>query len=129
MKSRWKVDKIETLSDLAPYAYGALALAIFRYVGKFLEWCGRKIAEGANKDLIRKLMPSVAEYFEENMKKFKDEIIFPIVDELNHLKNSVEKYKSVKHDIETENKYLKQAIKDGDQELLKIIQDYLNEKK
>jgi hypothetical protein len=102
--------------------------AILLYSKKALEWCGRKIAEGANKDLVEKLMPSIVRYVEEKIKEFKDDTINTLSNELNEVKKSVETYKAKKHNIETENKYLKQIIKEDDQELVKIIQEYLNEK-
>ena len=104
-------------------------LAIFFYAGKILKWCGRKIAEGANKDLIEKLMPSIAEYVEGKIKEFRNDTIATLTTELLQLKKSVEEYRSVKHNIETENKYFKQMIQNNDQELIKVIREYLNEKK
>lgn len=106
-----------------------LWLAIFFYAGKILKWCGRKIAEGANKDLVEKLMPSIAEYVEVKIKEFRDDTINTLTTELLHLKKSVEEYRNVKHNIETENKCFKQMIQDDDQELIKVIREYLNEKK
>ena len=106
-----------------------LWLAIFFYAGKILKWCGRKIAEGANKDLIEKLMPSIAEYVEGKIKEFRNDTIATLTTELLQLKKSVEEYRSVKHNIETENKYFKQMIQNNDQELIKVIREYLNEKK
>lgn len=118
------MDKIENLSDLAPIAYGAIAFATLRYIGKLLTWCGRKIAEGANKDLIKKLMPSIAEYVEGKIREFKDELTKDLMD----VKMAVEEYRKVKHDIETENKYLKNAIEEDDKELLEIIKNHLKSK-
>lgn len=103
-------------------------LAILLYSKKALEWCGRKIAEGANKDLIKKLMPSIAEYVEQKIAEFKKDTIATLSGELQEVKNSLNKYRDVKHNIETENKYLKQMIKEDDQELIKVIRDYLHEK-
>lgn len=99
------------------------------YFGKILNWCGKKIAEGANKDLIKQLMPSIAEYVEKKIEEFKNETIATLSNELTEVKKLVEEYKKVKHNIETENKYLRSAIKESDVELLSVIKDYLNEKK
>jgi len=120
---------IDTFSDIALQVYGAITLAALFYLGKILKWCGRKIAEGANKDLVEKLMPSIAEYVESKIKEFKDDTIRTLTSELAEVKKSVEKYKNVKHNIETENKYLKQMIQENDEELIKIIREHLNEKK
>jgi len=103
-------------------------LAVLLYSKKALEWCGRKIAEGANKDLVKKLMPSIAEYVEQKIAEFKKDTIATLTSELQEVKNSLNKYRDVKHNIETENKYLKQMIKEDDQELIKVIRDYLHEK-
>jgi len=125
-----QMDKpIDTFSDIALQVYGAITLAALFYLGKILKWCGRKIAEGANKDLVEKLMPSIAEYVESKIKEFKDDTIRTLTSELAEVKKSVEKYKNVKHNIETENKYLKQMIQENDEELIKIIREHLNEKK
>lgn len=119
---------IDTFGDIALQVYGAVTLAVLFYLGKILKWCGRKIAEGANKDLVEKLMPSIAEYVEGKIKEFKDDTIKTLTAELSQVKKSVEEYRNVKHNIETENKYLKQILKEDDQELIKIIQQHLNEK-
>jgi len=106
-----------------------LWLAVFFYAGKILKWCGRKIAEGANKDLVEKLMPSIGQYVEGKIKEFRDDTINTLSVELSQVKKSVEEYRNVKHNIETENKYLKQIIQEDDQELIKVIREYLNGKK
>lgn len=122
-------DSINTLIIKTSGGILFLWLAIFFYAGKILKWCGRKIAEGANKDLIEKLMPSIAEYVEGKIKEFRNDTIATLTTELLQLKKSVEEYRSVKHNIETENKYFKQMIQNNDQELIKVIREYLNEKK
>lgn len=122
----------ETINDLIIKTSGGILflwLAIFFYAKKVFMWCGRKIAEGANKDLVDKLMPSIAKYVEDKIKEFKDDTIKTLSSELAEVKKSVEEYKNVKHNIETENRYLKQIIKENDQELLELIKRHLNEKK
>lgn len=127
---RQKMDKtVDTFGEISLQVYGAITLAVVFYLGKILKWCGRKIAEGANKDLVEKLMPSIAEYVEGKIKEFKNDTIRTLTSELAEVKKSVEEYRTVKHNIETENKYFKQMIKENDQELIKIIRDHLHEKK
>lgn len=122
----------ESLNNLIVKTSGGILfiwLAILLYSKRALEWCGRKIAEGANKDLVKKLMPSIAEYVEQKIVEFKKDTIAPLTADLQEVKNSLSKYRNAKHNIETENEYLKQMIKEDDQELIKVIRDYLNEKK
>jgi len=125
----------ETINQLIIKTSGGILflwLAILFYSTKILKWCGKKIAEGANKDLVEKLMPSIAKYVEDKIKDFKDETVEKIEkvsSELEEVKSFFNSYRDAKHNIETENKYLKQAIRDNDEELLKVIKDFLNEKK
>jgi len=72
----------DTFGEIAFQVYGAAILAVLFYLGKILKWCGRKIAEGANKDLVEKLMPSIAQYVESKIKEFKDDTINTLAAEL-----------------------------------------------
>lgn len=125
----------ETINNLIIRTSGGILfiwLAILLYSTKILKWCGKKIAEGANNDLVKKLMPSIAEYVENTIETFKKETVNKIEKvslELEEMKKFFNAYRDTKHNIETENKYLKQAIKDNDEELLKVIHNFLNEKK
>lgn len=115
----------ETINGLIVKTSGGILfiwLAVLLYSSKALKWCGRKIAEGANKDLIDKLMPSIAEYVEDKLEEFKQDAILP-------LKQALDQYRLKKHNIGAENEYLKSMIKDNDQELIEVIRKYLNEKK
>lgn len=101
---------------------GILAIwggALFFFV-KFLKWCGEKIAEGANNDLIAKMMPTIEDHLDEKLLKFEG-----VLEDVNDIKNSLHNYREKKHEIEGENESLKQLIINSDQEGLKELKNFL----
>lgn len=106
-------------------SYLIISGVVIFFSTKFLSYCGRKIAEGANEDFIKKFEPTIEKYIDKQLKLFTAKLSA----DLSEVKESINSYKAAKHNIETENKYLKQAIKEDDQELLEVIKQHLNEKK
>lgn len=114
----------ETINNLIIKTSGGILflwLAVFFYAGKILKWCGKKIAEGANNDLVNKLMPSIAKYVEEKIDDFKKQTIQELKADLDEVKKALTEYREEKHNLEGENKNLKEAIKLGDPELLNAL--------
>jgi hypothetical protein len=102
---------------------GILALwgAFCWFFVKFLRWCGEKIAQGANTDLVNRLMPSIKMYLDEKLKTLRDDLD----KDISEIKKGLGMYKSKKHDLEGENANLVAALKSGDKELIKeLIETY-----
>ena len=123
----------ETINNLIIKTSGGILflwLAVFFYAGKILKWCGKKIAEGANNDLVNKLMPSIAKYVEEKIEDFKKQTIQELKVDLEEVKKALTEYKKEKHNLDGENKTLKEVIKLGDPELINALKYVIeNEKK
>lgn len=77
---------------------------------KVLRWCGTKIAEGANNDLVAKLMPQLEAKFDDKLSNFASE-----------LRKEISPYKEKKHKIEGELEALKEAIIANDLEVLSAL--------
>lgn len=102
--------------------WGLFLYYVIKFTTRGLRWIGTKIAEGANKDFVNKITPIIKAELEEELEEVKREIII--------IKKSLMEYKKVKHDIETENGSLKQAISLSDPELLSKLKEIIsNEKK
>jgi hypothetical protein len=82
-----------------------------------LRWCGEKIAQGANTDLVDRLMPSIKTYLDEKLKTLRDDLD----KDISEIKKGLGMYKSKKHDLEGENANLVAALKSGDKEIFKEL--------
>lgn len=98
------MDKIySTINQLIIETSGGVLViwvASLYFLKKALRWCGTKIAEGANNDLIAKLLPQLESKFDLKFKNFKNEIHDDFVQKLEKLEDSIAAYKSKKHNSE-----------------------------
>lgn len=102
--------------------WGLFLYYMTKFTTKGLRWTGSKIAEGANKDFVKKITPIIREELEQELLEIKAEIKI--------INKALTEYKNVKHNIETENKSLKQAISLSDPELIDKLKEIIaNEKK
>tara|TARA_R110000868_G_scaffold127110_1_gene334545 strand:- start:126 stop:506 length:381 start_codon:yes stop_codon:yes gene_type:complete len=84
---------------------------------RFLRWCGEKIAQGANTDLVNRLMPSIKTYLDEKMKALRDDLDKDICE----IKKGLGMYRVKKHDLEGENANLIEALKSNDPKLMREV--------
>lgn len=121
-----------TINNLTLEAYtsilalwAAVTLYAIKALGKFLGWCGSKIAQGAIKDLLSKLMPQVKSYLDDKI----GHLEVKIDTEIGIIKDSIKSYKKEKHRLEGENISLKQVILSRDGELLENVREALEDEK
>ena len=90
-------------------------------IGTFLSGCA---ADGAINKALTKMMPLVKSQFKIEFESIKEDVS-QLKGEVGDLKSSIEKYRKVKHDIETENQYLAEAIISKDEEMLEEFKQIL----
>jgi hypothetical protein len=86
---------------------------------KFLKYCGSKIAEGANGDLIKKLMPDVQKFITDIVGALESKLD----SKLEKIENRMDMYDSQraeKHNAKGKYDSLIDALKSGDQEIINI---------
>lgn len=115
------MDKIfDAISNVITETAGGLLAfwaAMAYFFVKFLKWCGAKIAEGANNDLVKKITP----YFD----KWLSDKLEPIQKEMAEIKESLASYKKIKHSLESERDHLIQVIIEDDEELTQEVRNLL----
>lgn len=116
---------IKTINELIIKTYGGLLsfwLAMSYLSVKLLSFLGGCMAEGAINKGMLKIIPIVKAEFKTEFDTLKKEI--------NDVKKSLKSYKDEKHELEGENKNLKEAILLDDPELFKDLKKtILREKK
>lgn len=117
-----------TINKLITDTYGGVIIfwfALFKVLNEFLKYAGKKIAEGANNDFIKKLMPDIEKKLNERLQEIENKIELKLED----LKHSVNAYKDRKHNLENEYSIMLRAILDKDEDSLDIIRRTHEEKK
>ena len=100
--------------------WGVIAIVLAK-IAAFLGGC---MAEGAINKALSKMMPLVKSQFKIEFESIKEDVS-QLKGEVGDLKSSIEKYRKVKHDIETENQYLAEAIISKDEEMLEEFKQIL----
>ncbi len=109
-------DIFESINGLIVKTYGGLVVfwSIIAYVlVKFLTFLGGCMAEGAINKGMLKIIPIVKAEFKTEFDTLKKEI--------NDIKKSFKSYQNEKHELEGENKSLKEAILLDDPKLFKAL--------
>lgn len=94
-------------------------------IATFLGGCA---AEGAINKALSKMVPLVKSQFKIEFESIKEDVGF-LKEEVTELKSSVELYRKVKHDIETENQYFSEALVSNDKEMLEQFREILVKRK
>lgn len=118
----------ETINKLITDTYGGVIIfwiALFKILDSSLKWAGKKIAEGANNDFIKKLMPDIEKKLNERLQEIENKLELKLED----LKHSVETYKNKKHNLENDHSLMLRAILDKDEDSLELIRKFHEEKK
>ena len=118
------LDSINSL--ILKTAGGLIALwgvAVYALV-KIATFLGGCMAEGAINKALSKMMPLVKSQFKIEFESIKEDVS-QLTEEVGDLKSSIEKYRKVKHDIETENQYLAEALISKDEEMLEEFRQIL----
>ena len=98
-------------------------LAVYALV-KIATFLGVCAAEGAINKALTKMMPLVKSQFKIEFESIKEDVM-QLKQEVTELKSSVESYRKVKHDIQTENEYFTEAIISKDEDMLNQFQEIL----
>jgi len=118
------LDSINSL--ILKTAGGLIALwgvAVYGLV-KIATFLGGCAAEGAINKALSKMVPLVKAQFLIEFESIKEDVS-QLKGEVGDLKSSIEKYRKVKHDIETENQYLTEALISKDEEMLEEFKQIL----
>tara|TARA_R110000868_G_scaffold1103_1_gene8401 strand:+ start:2530 stop:2928 length:399 start_codon:yes stop_codon:yes gene_type:complete len=118
------LDSINSL--ILKTAGGLIALwgvAVYALV-KIATFLGGCAAEGAINKALTKMMPLVKYQFKIEFESIKIDVS-QLTGEVGDLKSSIEKYRKVKHDIESENQYLAEALISKDEEMLEEFRQIL----
>lgn len=118
------LDSINSL--ILKTAGGLIAIwgvAVYALV-KIATFLGGCMAEGAINKALTKMMPLVKSQFKIEFESIKEDVA-QLKEEVGDLKSSIEKYRKVKHDIETENQYLAEALISKDEEMLEEFRQIL----
>tara|TARA_R110000868_G_scaffold17344_1_gene76351 strand:+ start:29664 stop:30056 length:393 start_codon:yes stop_codon:yes gene_type:complete len=121
----------KTINNIIVDTYGGILIIWFPisyFFIRFLRWCGEKIAQGANSDLVDKLMPSIQKEVNEKLTQLEKKIEDTFGKDIIEIKAALKIYQSRKHFLEGENQCLKEVVKDGDEELLRDLQSLLRKK-
>tara|TARA_R110002126_G_scaffold249747_1_gene392615 strand:- start:1653 stop:2051 length:399 start_codon:yes stop_codon:yes gene_type:complete len=117
----------DTINSLILKTAGGLiaiwGLAVYALV-KIATFLGGCAAEGAINKALTKMVPLVKAQFLIEFESIKEDVA-QLKEEVGDLKSSIEKYRKVKHDIETENQYLGEALISKDEEMLKEFREIL----
>jgi len=117
----------DTINSLILKTAGGLiamwGLAVYALV-KIATFLGGCAAEGAINKALTKMVPLVKSQFKIEFESIKQDVT-QLKEEVTELKSSIEKYRKVKHDIETENQYLGEALISKDEEMLKEFREIL----
>jgi len=100
--------------------WGVIAIVLAK-IAAFLGGC---MAEGAINKALSRMVPLVKVQFKIEFESIKEDVS-QLKEEVGELKSSIEKYKKVKHDIETENEYLTEALISKDEEMLEEFRQIL----
>ena len=98
-------------------------LAVYALV-KIATFLGGCAAEGAINKALTKMVPLVKSQFKIEFESIKEDVA-QLKEEVTELKSSVESYRKVKHDIQTENEYFTEAIISKDEDMLNQFQEIL----
>lgn len=104
--------------------WGVMAYAVMK-TATFLGGCA---AEGAINKALATITPLVKSQFKIEFELIKEDVGL-LKEEVTELKSSVELYRKVKHNIETENHYLAEALVSNDEEMLKEFKEILIKRK
>ena len=118
------LDSINSL--ILKTAGGLIAIwgvAVYALV-KIATFLGGCMAEGAINKALTKMMPLVKSQFKIEFESIKEDVA-QLKEEVGDLKSSIEKYRKVKHDIESENQYLAEALISKDEEMLEEFRQIL----
>ena len=118
------LDSINSL--ILKTAGGLIAIwgvAVYALV-KIATFLGGCMAEGAINKALTKMMPLVKYQFKIEFESIKEDVS-QLKEEVGDLKSSIEKYRKVKHDIESENQYLAEALISKDEEMLEEFRQIL----
>jgi len=118
------LDSINSL--ILKTAGGLLALwgiAVYGIV-KAATFLGGCAAEGAINKALSKMVPLVKSQFKIEFESIKEDVS-QLKEEVGELKSSIANYRKVKHDIETENQYLADALISKDEEMLDEFREIL----
>jgi hypothetical protein len=100
--------------------WGLIVYGLVKIVG-FLGACA---AEGAINKGLAKMIPAVKSEFKKEFEFIKGDVS-QLKEEVVELKFSIGNYRKVKHDIETENQYLADALISKDEEMLDEFREIL----
>lgn len=100
--------------------WGVVAIILAKIAAFF----GGCMAEGAINKTLSKIIPLVKAQFKIEFLSIKEDVS-QLKEEVGDLKSSIEKYRKVKHDIETENQYLTEALISKDEEMLEEFREIL----
>lgn len=100
--------------------WGVIAIVLAK-IAAFLGGC---MAEGAINKALSKMVPLVKAQFLIEFLSIKEDVS-QLKEEVGDLKSSIENYRKVKHDIETENQYLAEALISKDEEMLEEFRQIL----
>lgn len=110
----------QSINKLLVDTYGGIIVLwiIFIRLGTELcRWAGKKIAEGANNDFIRKLMPTVEEKLDQKFSIVERKI----EEKFEKIEQSLAPYKNEKHNLENDRKIMLRAILEKDEKTFAII--------
>lgn len=117
----------DTVNSLILKTAGGLialwGLAVYALV-KIATFLGGCAAEGAINKALTKMVPLVKSQFKIEFESIKEDVAH-LKEEVGELKSSIEKYRKVKHDIETENQYLAEVLISKDEEILDEFREIL----
>jgi len=117
----------DSINGLIVKTYGGLIafwLMIVYVAIKSLTFLGGCMAEGAINKALSKMLPLVKSQFKIEFESIKEDVS-QLKEEVGELKSSIGSYRKVKHNIETENKYLADALISKDEEMLDEFREIL----
>lgn len=110
----------QSINKLLVDTYGGIIIVfiiVARYSGDIFRWAGKKLAEGAINDFIKKLMPTVEEKLDQKFSLVERKI----EERFEKIEQSLKPYKDEKHNLENDRKIMLRAILDEDKDTIAII--------